>query len=180
MIRVQSSTFLGTLFAAALVVTGVMLVRTLAARRHAVAAGAHIANVSDTLRTLHQLQAAVRSGSSGKKPAPGLTGQVSDALAQAGVPVTAMTSLAPEAETEVSRTGDVARVRHGARLGLEPVTLPQVGRFLQSWRSAHPEWTIISMQLTPLPSRQPQVSGATPGPLRVNLVLQCEYTEFGE
>ena len=178
--RRRTSVVMATLLGVCLLLSGFCAVRMLSARRHADDARIHLSQVADSVKALRHLQEITKSGATGKRPAPGLTGQVADAMAQAGIPLAAMSSLTPEPETELSRTGDIARMRQGARLALEAVTLPQLGQFLQAWRTQHPEWTILSLQLTPLPGRQSQSAGATPEPLRINMVMECQYTEFGD
>lgn len=158
---------------------GIGVARMLSARRAAQHAGVRLVQVADSVKALRQLREVTTSGATGRRPTPGLTGQVTDVLAHAGIPLAAMTSLAPEAETELGRIGDTVRMRQAARLGLEPITLPQLGQFLQAWRAQHPEWTIASLQLTPLPGRQARSARTTPGPLRVYMVMECRYIDFG-
>jgi len=109
----------------------------------------------------------------------GLVGDVNSALVEAGVAVTTLTALTPDAAASADGAGgDWRASRRGARLTLERLTLPQLGRFLAVWRRDHPRWTVTSIQLQPLAEPpEKQTSPAAEGtrvqqPLRVYLVLE--------
>ena len=76
--------------------------------------------------------------------------------------------------------------RQRATLTLTPITLPQVGSFLEAWRSAEPRWTIASIDLSPsgksnnLSQRGTQGSALTDSTdlaLRAVLVLETLFAE---
>lgn len=113
----------------------------------------------------------------------GLVGDINRALVQAGVAVSALTSLAPDAEIASAggANGGPMRVgRQGARLTLEQVSLPQLGQFLNAWRKDQPRWTVSSIQVQPVPEitvrktqgNAPTGDGRVQQPLRIYLVLE--------
>jgi hypothetical protein len=111
-----------------------------------------------------------------------LTPRISAALAAAGLPASALSSLSPEAESPIGE-GDLKARRTRAVLTLAPVTLPQLGGFLAAWRSREPQWTVSSIELSPQPGNQsPGQSAAAPGgdlPLRAVLGLETLFVDQG-
>lgn len=104
---------------------------------------------------------------------------VSAALSGSGLPTSALSSLSPESESTKpvgGPTGNQVRiVRKRATLVLTPVTLPQLGRFLQTWRQRSPEWTVDRLELDPRPIGGGSAAAPPPGsdlPLRVVVGLE--------
>ncbi len=147
----------------------------LAAHDRLDAAQHHHESVTKSVALIDQLRNTAPSAS--PKPPPNVSGQVADALVEAGLAPALLTNLAPEAETSV---GPRYR-RQAARLTLEPVTLPDLGRFLKVWRSTRPEWTVASITISPHIVRQPgtnqpDAADTTARTVRVNLLIECLYT----
>jgi hypothetical protein len=114
------------------------------------------------------LRAAVPSD---RKPGSGLAARVSGVLSQSGLPPSALSSLSPESAMSA---GSGFRRQH-ATLVLAGTTLPQIGTFLQHWRTAEPAWVIASVELNPAPPQNP-----APGadlPLRCTIGLEAVYIE---
>jgi len=111
----------------------------------------------------------------GKRPQPGIYGQFTDALVDAGEPTTVLTSLTPDSDSVVEAEG-TARKRQRVRVTLEGITLPRLGGVLIAWRRAQPEWTVTHIQLTPASPGTPPPENA-PRPLRVTLLMEAIYLE---
>jgi hypothetical protein len=79
----------------------------------------------------------------------GLTPRLSAAMASCGIPAGSLSSLSPQAETAVAGAAGVRLVRRHTALTLSPITLPQVGAFLATWRDREPAWTVTAVELTP-------------------------------
>jgi len=112
----------------------------------------------------------------GKRPEPGIYGQFTDALVRAGEPTSVLTNLSPDADSSVTIEGTAARKRQRVRVTLEGITLPGLGRVMNAWRTAQPEWTVTQVQLTPASSGDP-APGLVPRPLRVALLMEATYLE---
>lgn len=104
-------------------------------------------------------------------PRGGLTPRVTGALERAGLPASALASLSPEAESQLGGQPGLRVSRRRATLTLSGVTLPQVGRFLDAWRSAEPAWTPASIDLSPAGGKVPEVGGDLP--LRAVITIEC-------
>lgn len=89
----------------------------------------------------------------------GLTPRVTAALERAGLPVGALGSLSPEAESQVASQAGIHVSRRRATLTLTGVTLPGVGRFLDAWRAAEPAWTPTSIDISPAGGQAPEAGG---------------------
>ncbi|MBX3410405.1 MAG: hypothetical protein KF859_11035 [Phycisphaeraceae bacterium] len=101
----------------------------------------------------------------------GLTPRVTAALQRAGLATGALASLSPEAETVVATHDGVRVMRRRATLSLSGVTLPQVGKFLDAWRSAEPAWTPVSIDLSPVGGKPPEAGGDLP--LRAAIAVEA-------
>lgn len=133
-----------------------------------------------TLRAAH----AERHGAAAAPdtPPPKLSPTITAALASTGLPAQTLASLSPESATrervEGGGTGSIPAahvIRRRATLVLTPLTLPQLGRFLDIWRKqtlpdAGEPWTVSRIDVEPRRDGQP-----TPGadlPLRATLVME--------
>lgn len=98
------------------------------------------------------LPAWARTGSESRN-ADALAQRVSASIAAAGLPSTTLSSLSPESSANDGghdRFSAVRIDRRRAVLTLGSVTLPQLGRFLAAWREREPEWTVTSIDVTPM------------------------------
>lgn len=99
-------------------------------------------------------------------------------LAAAGLPASVLVSLSPEAAS-AERVETIAVARARATLTLAPVTLPQLGRFLDAWRQRLPGWTATRIDLEPRRESAPAAPQPAPGsdlPLRI--VMTVETTRW--
>lgn len=187
--------------AAAAMIIAVLVVhapRLAHARRAAEREVARFHQVSTDARELVTLRSAhaARHGSSAAPdaPPPKLSPAITAALASSGLPAQTLASLSPESATreriEGGGSGIAAQapaasiIRRRATLVLTPLTLPQLGRFLDIWRkqavpdsrgSAGEPWTVSRIDVEPRRDGQP-----TPGadlPLRATLVMESVSLE---
>ncbi len=120
-------------------------------------------------------------------PSEDLTRRITRSLTMAGLSPSAMTSLTPESDQAASaaRTSEnkPLYIRRSARLTLDGITLPQLGKFLEAWRSSEPGWLASSIDLSPFTSsesasRIKPANGERPAsprelPLRVLLTIEA-------
>lgn len=156
-----------------------------AARLRADTATRLLATTASMADEVIRLRAQRPAASVGKRPEPGVYGQVADALVEAGLPTDALVSLTPDADSTIGTDEDGATYkRQTLRLTLERLTLPQTGRFLAAWKKCQPEWTIASLQLTPMSGKEPrakeepraEAAGALK-PLRIALTMEATYLD---
>lgn len=130
-----------------LVITGVRASHAHARRddsRHA------LTDVEDHARELVRLRSTAGAPPLPPRSEGGLAGKVARAMASSGLTASALQSLSPEAQS-----ADQGRVRQHATLTLSGPTLPQVGKFLDAWRTAEPEWIISGLDLSPAGTAAP-------------------------
>lgn len=103
----------------------------------------------------------------------GLTGKVSQALTRSGLASSVMQSLSPEAESS-----DKGLIRQHATLTLSGLSLPQVGAFLDAWRTGEPDWVVSGLDLSPAGTGTPGtgVAGADL-PLRVVVTMDAVFKD---
>lgn len=163
--------------------------------------------ISTSAAELDQLRRAKPTIAAGQKPQPNISGHITDALVEAGLAPTLLTNLVPNADTPVepasgtkpARTGNgrpdlaVRYRRQSARLTLDPLSMPELGRFLTSWREMQPDWIVASINVTPTfttgaRNQPPRGSSATAAgdepepvsparPVRVSIVIECLYAD---
>jgi len=97
-----------------------------------------------------------------------LAARVASVLADSGLPRDRLDSLSPESQQPLSNNTTLARRR--ASLTLSPVTLPELGRFLDHWRQAERAWTVTAIDLNPQRQSASTVGGDLP--LRVLITLE--------
>ena len=94
-------------------------------------------------------------------------------VSKAGLPPSALQNLTPETESAHGTTGLRRQV---AKLTLDSLTLPELGRFLQEWRSAEPVWTVSSLDITPAPARKRAAAAEpTDRPLRAVITIETVF-----
>lgn len=142
------------------------------------------------LRTVaHQTDELARLRSQAMRPLTdsheeALASTVSSVLAQVGLPASTLESLSPQSATAEPVGGGVAgggavggnaaRVyRRRATLVLGPITLPQMGQVLSTWRSLAPRWIPTRIEMTPgTGGRSAPVAPGSDLPLRVVVALE--------
>ncbi|MBL8762587.1 MAG: hypothetical protein JNL50_14930 [Phycisphaerae bacterium] len=80
-----------------------------------------------------------------------LASRMTAVLASCGLPSQSLGSVLPEPPVELPSAGGVHRTRQVARVSLEKLTLPTLGRILDIWRSAEPAWAITAIDLSAAP-----------------------------
>lgn len=114
-------------------------------------------------------------------PTQGLAPRVSDSLATCGLPPTVMQNLVSQPGVSVNGTTGAAIKRRTASVTLSPLTLPELGRFLESWHAREPGWIVAAIDLTPLTAASPATENAGPGDaaalVRAVLSIEALYVE---
>lgn len=158
------------------------------ARRAAARARADLATLAlvteDALALTHLRPQSGRDLAREHPDSPKLAPAVSAGLAAAGLPASTLASLSPESAS-LESAGDSAAaariVRKRATLVLTPITLPQLGRFLQTWHDRASEsseagfddWTFARLDLEP--RTDTNTAANAPGsdlPLRVVMSIE--------
>lgn len=104
------------------------------------------------------------------RPSGGLASRLAQTVAACGLPQSALHNVTPELESPLTSRGRPLH-RATARLTLEPVTLPELGRFLHQWRTVEPTWTVSSVDLAP--SNRP--AGEQQKALRAAIVIETVF-----
>lgn len=141
------------------------------ARQSAYAAQTALTSVARDANAIVALRAGVPDSSADDQTQGGLTPRASASLQRAGLPATSLASLSPEAESRATVQPGIHVSRRRATLTLSGVTLPQVGRFLDAWRSAEPAWTPASIDLSPGGGKAPEAGGDLP--LRAVIAIEA-------
>lgn len=110
-----------------------------------------------------------------KRPASGLATNLGQTLAACGIPPQALVNVAPQPETPLhGETGGADLRRQRATFMLTPVTLPQLGAFLELWRTREPYWTVASIDVSPETTHgRPPTGGDLP--LRAAITVDAVY-----
>lgn len=105
---------------------------------------------------------------------------LTDALGDAGLGTNVLRRVSPEGEATWAAPADLAAAgrlplrKAGVRVELDGVSMPQLGRFLASWRRQQPQWTPTTITLSPrLVGGAESVHQAPTW--SVSLVLTCVY-----
>ena len=112
-----------------------------------------------------------------KRPASGLAASLGETLTGCGVPASALVSVTPQPESAVQGPGAEQLKRQRATLTLSPITLPQLGAFLEAWRAREPYWTVGGIDVGP---DQRSAAKGSPGgdlPLTAVLTLDAVYLD---
>jgi hypothetical protein len=144
------------------------------ARTEANIAIRQLALVSADVKEIAGIKASSPPESRRSRPAPGLATRVADVVSKAGLPQAALQNLSPETE---SAAGAGLR-KQAAKIMMDGMTLPELGRFLNEWRNAQPLWTVSSIDITPTPTpaKTRQASGPTDRPLRAVLGIETIFS----
>ncbi len=107
-----------------------------------------------------------------ERPEGGLATKISAAMSQAGLANAALQSLSPEAQTPLSSETGAKLSRQRATLTLSGTSLPQLGAFLNAWRTSEPDWFISGIDLSPInaPARESALGADLP--LRAVLTIE--------
>jgi hypothetical protein len=133
-----------------------------------------LALVSADATALSSLRAAAPPETRRRRPPPGLATRLADVISKSGLPPSALQNLTPETESAYANTGLKRQV---AKLTLEGLTLPDLGRFLQEWRTAEPLWTVSAIDITPGARRRAVPGQASDRPLRAVLTIETIFAD---
>jgi hypothetical protein len=159
---------------AAVAITGRIATRS---RSAAATAQSELALVAKEAQELVTLRAAAAAPAA-RHASAGLAQRVGAALTRAGLSASCLSSLSPEAQSMVAMTDGQPRLkRQRATLVLTSLTLPQLGSFLDAWRSSEPEWTVTGLDVSPAAGGSAVQSTGGDLPLRVVLALESVSTE---
>lgn len=182
---IKAQPFIGVIIAASLVAVVWSGLRVRHAHSAASESQARYERLCGDAPQLDRLRLAVASHPTSLVEQINLVGDINSVLVDAGIPVSALVNLTPDAQVPAvgnpNQRGATYR-RQIARLTFEQVTLPQVGKFLSSWRLTHPRWTVSSIQVQPMPL-SPEGAKKQNGavdlqqPLRLYLVIESTYLE---
>lgn len=96
-------------------------------------------------------------------------------VASAGLPASALSSFATQSELTGTPTASGSRIeRRKANMVLTGVTLPQLGSFLNAWRSREPEWVVAGIDVSPDGLSSASRVSAAGGDLPLRVVLTAE------
>ena len=112
-----------------------------------------------------------------KRPASGLAASLGETLTGCGVPASNLISVTPQPESAVQGPGAEQLTRQRAAFTLSPITLPQLGAFLEAWRAREPYWTVSGIDVGP---EQRSAAKSAPGgdlPLTAVLTLDAVYLD---
>ena len=114
----------------------------------------------------------------GSRPTDDVIQLTSRVLETANLPAARLRGVQPEADRAVTDDrggggGDNRRLA-AARLGLEPLTVQELGAFLSSWRSSQQVWSIARVDLNALPLSGPS---RTAGQYRASITVTASYID---
>ncbi len=105
-----------------------------------------------------------------------LASSVSAAMTRAGLAGHVLQSLSPEAKSQAAGALGSGLSRQRVTFTLANLSLPQVGKFLDAWRSAESDWVVSAIDLTPLTSRDTPPIG-TDLPLRAVITIEGVFRD---
>lgn len=107
-----------------------------------------------------------------------LASRMTAVLTSCGLSSQTLASVLPEPPVELPSPSGVNRTRHVARVSLEKLTLPTLGRVLDTWRSAEPAWAITAIDLSATPvSKAPAPGDDRQLRLRATLTLDAIFSD---
>jgi len=147
----------------------------LAARRERIAAAESLALRQAQAVELASLR---RATATLPRSSGDLTSRMTAVLASCGLPSSTLGSVLPEPPVELPSPSGVARTRQVARVSLEKLTLPALGRVLDTWRAAEPAWAITAIDLAAVQAAKPLAAGGDRQlRLRATLTLEAVFSD---
>lgn len=110
------------------------------------------------------------------KPEAGLSARVAAAMASAGLAGSVFQNLSPEAQSAITGVAGTKLIRQRATLTLADLSLPQVGKFLDAWRTTEPDWVVSGIDLSPISSGSAPATLGTDLPLRAVITVEGVFT----
>lgn len=137
------------------------------------------ARVRSDVARLVALRSARPTIGTGVEPTSDALALVNHALAGAGVPTTCLRSLAPATEAAPSSLRAAPGYRRASmRLSLAGLTLPQLGAFLQTWRTSQGIWSVERIDLR-TEQRAPSGAAQASDQWTATLGLTATYLDTG-
>ncbi len=141
--------------AAALIAT--LRLRALRDAHHALDAAQQSLDVArDQVRELIRLRDATEKVALNERPPNDIIARINTTLADVGLPAETFRQLDPVSTTSNTRTQSATSPQYqtqSARILLSDLEPPELGRFLDRWRTSQPLWTITRIELTHPPPR---------------------------
>jgi hypothetical protein len=141
--RARSLALLALLSVALLAWPGWKYAAALTARR---SAEESLVAAHRTRDTVSRLRAAAPEWLSRPRPTGDAASHVHATLRDAGLPPSTLLEATPSQTPRDERAGGPARAALVVRLA--PLTLPEIGAFLDRWRASQPHWRFASLDLT--------------------------------
>lgn len=132
--------------ASALIALGVGMHRLRAAAASADAEHRALLLAAADARQVLQLRASTARIGDAQRPSQDVISRVNQALAVAGIPARTLTDLREEGDVAID-AGPPELRRQTVAATLEPITLDQLGRFLEEWRLSQPLWTVTRIDI---------------------------------
>lgn len=121
-------------------------------RRSQAVAREQFVTTSNQLAELAALKSRTPTFAASDAPTEDLTRRISKVVTATGLQASVLSNVSPDADQPAglakSPDGKPLYLRRSARLTLDGVTLPQLGRFLERWGSAEQGWVVTSIDLT--------------------------------
>lgn len=149
--------------------------RLVSAEAGAAAAVRTAAGVERDAARLEDLRAARPTVGQGAEPQADALSLINAAMSESNLPVTLLRSLAPEggAQGAAGAPGAPGYQQRSLRLTIGAIALPDLGRFLQSWRTTQGVWTITQISLR----REPTPRGQAQNLWTVTMTLSAMYVQ---
>jgi hypothetical protein len=146
-----------------------MCSRATTAGQKAASARAELLQVATNLQELSRLTEEVDPHLAIARTQP-LSNRLSAAAAQAGLPSSCISAVSPEAES-IRKSESGARIlTRRASVTLGSLTLPQLGKLLDTWRKAEVDWIVTAIDINPAAVPPPSAGGDLP--LAITLTLE--------
>lgn len=153
-----------------LVPVSIQLSRWSGARDDRYAAERLVATAGADANELRRLRAASERRIFGEPPAEDFIDRVNRTLGSIGLPASIAGNITREADRGVAGADDSQRVRV-MRIEVQPLSPPDLGRFLAAWRAENPAWTVRQVSLRKTTDRR-----VGPNEYQVTLNLVARYT----
>lgn len=168
----RTAVILLAFFTAALIGWRVVAWRTAVAGYHD--AASFSSSVTEKAARVRTLRAQPAVSGFGVRPADDVIPLANRVLDAAAIPAARLRSLQPEADRAIADDRDGRRAAT-VRLSLEPLTIPELGSFLASWRSSQQVWSVSRIDLNAMSQGQPNAKAS--GNYRATITVSATYLD---
>lgn len=112
----------------------------------------------------------------GARPDQDVIKLANDVLNTAGLPVGHLRTVVPEPDRALADDRDGRRAAT-VRLGVEPVTVQELGALLAAWRSSQQVWSVARIDLAAITSAANPGGGRPSGQYRATIVVTATYID---